>query len=128
MASLERMVPVIAIVWSHSLVAAHANTPQQIVKSCSGAVVRSIELAADTTSGVSPDALSTEARLLSPQIPATTAPSETVEKAITVIAIGPDLSSMDSRKVEADLACTKKGLMLTATITHSDEALGYFLQ
>jgi len=55
-----------------------------------------------------------------------TIPAEALEttpsasgKAVTVIALGPVLGSMDSPGIKTDLACTAKGVVLTATITRS---------
>jgi len=47
---------------------------------------------------------------------------------MAVIAHGPVLGSMDSQKVETDLLCTAKGLLLTATITRSADYNGSALK
>lgn len=46
------------------------------------------------------------------------------ENAVTVVAVGPILGSMDSRIVTTDLTCTSKGVMLTATIERSADYHG----
>jgi hypothetical protein len=96
----------------------------QTIKMCAGAEVRAMELSTDNDITVARrDAPSAAIEVLPASIPATA--TEVVP--VTVIALGPALSSMDSRKVETEVTCTDKGLVLTATITHDDGVLGYFL-
>jgi len=93
---------------------------QEPIKTCPGLEVRSMVVSAETTV----PAASTPAEIdISPPRVSATAP-DAREKAVTVIARGPGLGSMDSRKVKTDLACTEKGWALTATIMHSVNYFG----
>jgi len=49
-------------------------------------------------------------------------------KAVTVIAVGPVLGSMDSHEIETRLECTTNGFALTATITRSADYSGSALK
>lgn len=62
-----------------------------------------------------------------PAPPSSTTPGA-AKKTVTVIALGPVLGSMDSPKVETSLACTAKGIVLTATITRSADYHGAVLK
>jgi hypothetical protein len=50
--------------------------------------------------------------------------SVTTSAALTTVAIGPILGSMDSRVVKTALACTTTGFSITATITRSADFVG----
>ncbi len=54
--------------------------------------------------------------------------ASTTEKWARVVAVGPVLGSMDSGEVKTDVACTTKGIVLTATITRSANYHGAVLQ
>jgi hypothetical protein len=111
---IRMRVPIsVAIVCSLLSLAAPANA--QITKTCAGVEVRSIEVSADEDRKALPDATPADIKILPAQVMATTPGAP--DKTVTVIALGPGLGSMDSEKVKTDLACTDKGLILTATIT-----------
>jgi hypothetical protein len=50
------------------------------------------------------------------------------EGAVTLVALGPGLASMDSGDVKSNLACTQNGIALTATITRSADFHGFVAQ
>jgi hypothetical protein len=121
-ARIHMMVPkstAAAIVFSLGLLATPANA-QEIIKTCAGVDVRSVDVSAERADPKA--AKPAEIDTLPAQVPATA--RSTVEKAVTVIALGPGLGYMDSLKVKTDLACTEKGLVLTATIMHSANDFG----
>lgn len=91
---------------------------QEIVKSCAGVEVRSLRVSAEVATKV----------LLDGKAKVTEAAPDKAAKAVTLIAYGPVLGSMDSPNVEAELACTTKGFVLTAIITRSANYNGAVLQ
>jgi hypothetical protein len=92
------------------LLATPANA-QRVIKTCAGVEVRSIDISAEVVRRVPVRAAPAEIEVL----PAPAAAG----KALTLIARGPTLGSMDSPNVETDLACTAAGFVLTATIARS---------
>lgn len=113
----------VAIVCSLGLSGTLANA-QEIVKTCAGAEVRLINISAETEREILLDATPEKPAIeIVPAPPSSTTPGA-AGKVVTVIALGPALGSMDSRTVETDLACTAKGVVLTATITRSADYHG----
>jgi hypothetical protein len=94
---------VIAIAYSLSVAQADA----QSVKTCVGAEVLSIK--------ESPESRYSDDQTKTIEVTA----SESTEKAVTIVARGPVLGSMDWSVVETNLACTQHGILLTANITRS---------
>jgi len=101
-----------------------AAAPAQNVKTCPGVDVLSVEKS--TESADSKPATPAEIDLPPKQAPATA--SGAVERALTVIALGPVLGSMDSMNVNMDFTCTARGILLTATITRSADYKGAALK
>jgi hypothetical protein len=102
------------------------SSAQENTTTCGGAEVRSIVVSADVQRTVSRDARPANIEIVPAQ--ASAAMLGVAEKAITVIAYGPVLGSMDSRKLKTDLVCTANGFVLTATITRSANFNGAALQ
>jgi hypothetical protein len=98
--------------------------PQEMreTNTCAEAEVRSIRISPDFRRGVLPDAMPGKIEIASPSTLETT--PGTARKAVTVIALGPGLGSMDSRDIKTDLVCTAKGFVLTATIMRSADYHG----
>jgi len=92
------------------VVAAPFSIAQKVAKVCHGVEVRSVN--------VSPQVLKDMSRNAQQETIETGA-SATGTKEITVVARGPVLGSMDSEKLDTDLACSSDGLVLTAIITRS---------
>lgn len=116
----------VAIVCSLCLPGTRANA-QEIMKACAGMEVRSIDISAEPDRKVLLDATPEKPAIqIVPAPPSSTTPGAS-EKVVTVIALGPVLGSMDSPKVETCLACTAKGVVLTATITRSADYHGAVL-
>jgi len=88
------------------------------INACAGVEVISIGVSTDVSRG---------GALLDASPTITVGPGGGGGKAITIIAAGPVLGSMDSAKVKTDLVCTAKGLALTATITRSADYEGAVL-
>src|SRR5579863_861416 len=105
----------IAIVCSLGLSATPAKA-QETPKTCAGVEVRTVHVSIELDRGDSflPDP--------SPKI------AEVPGKIETLTAIGPPLGSMDSSQLQTALACTQKGIALTATITRSANFQGAVLQ
>src|SRR5437879_7547337 len=78
-------------------------------KTCAGGEVRSIKVSPELERGVLLD--TTPAKIETIPAEASETTPSTAGKAATVIALGPVLGSMDSHKVETDLACTTKGVV-----------------
>jgi hypothetical protein len=95
---------------------------QEIAKACAGMEARSVNISSEF--GEKTLRYSMPAEILT--VPAEAAPASVGPsgKAVTVIALGPLLGSMDSHDVKADLMCTPKGFALIATITRSGEYNG----
>jgi len=88
---------------------------EEIIKTCALVEVRSVHVSAE---GANPkDATSAKIDVSRAQLQATLAGE--IKTVVTVVALGPVLGSMDSTDVRTDLACTAKGIRLTATITRS---------
>ena len=104
-----------AIVCSLGLLAPLVKA-QEVLKTCAGVEVRTIHVSIELDEGDSflPDP--------SPKI------TEESGKIRTLTAVGPPLGSMDSPELETALACSKKGFVLTATITRSANFKGSVLQ
>jgi hypothetical protein len=100
---------------SQTLLAPAANA--EPLKRCDGAEVHSIDVSVDLEVKVSLDAAQGAIEILPAQVsePGRSAANKTV----TVIALGPVLGSMDAHEVKTDLACTPKGIVLTASLTRS---------
>src|SRR4051812_15205839 len=81
---------------------------QAVLKSCPTVEVQSIEESAQIIGDVP---LGTRQATIETRV--------SPEKHITIIARGPILGSMDSRQTSTEVACTKDGFTLTATITRS---------
>ncbi len=111
---------VVSIVCSLGLSVTYANA-QEIMKTCAGMEARLINISAEFVKKVLLDTRPEIAIIPTP--PSSTTPGA-AGKAVTVIALGPVLGSMDSPTVETDLACTAKGVVLTATITRSADYHG----
>lgn len=101
---------------------------QEIMKTCGGVEVRSINISAETEREVLLEAAPEKPAIEIAPAPPSSPMSDTVGKAVTIIALGPVLGSMDLRTVETDLACTAKGFALTATITRSADFHGGVLK
>jgi len=95
-----------------------ASHAQEVVKTCRAVEVHSIQMSAEAV----PKVLSDVRAVTQVAYP------DAAAKAVVVTAYGPILGSMDSPKVETDLACTAKGFVLTATITRSASFNGSALQ
>jgi len=100
------------------LAAPDANA-QKIIKKCGGVEVRSMKVSLQTVHDIPLDAQQETIEI---------GPSAVDAKAIRVVARGPILGSMDSEKLNPDLACSSDGLILTATITRSANYHGSVLQ
>ena len=83
---------------------------QTFVKKCNGVEVHSMAVSYKVVPNISLDAKQETIEI---------GPSATDTQHIAIVALGPVLGSMDSRKVSTDLACTIDGLVLTAAITRS---------
>jgi hypothetical protein len=92
------------------------------VETCAGVEVRSIGISAEFERKVLLDAMPARIDIVSLQ--PSTLKSTAAGKAITVIALGPVLGSMDSPDVKTNLGCTAKGFVLTATLTRSANYTG----
>lgn len=88
---------------------------QDSVKSCPAAEVRSIR---ETAKSIQDLPLDTK------QATIEFGTSTPEAKGITIIARGPVLGSMDSEKLNTDVACSIDGFVLTATITRSENYNG----
>ena len=82
------------------------------VKNCTGLEVKSIDLAKLRETKPKPE----KAKILLPQESTTT---DSINKTLNVVAIGPVLGSMDSSEFRTDLDCTPQGFILTTTIIRS---------
>lgn len=87
---------------------------QQLIKRCPDLEVRSMKVSLKLVQNIPLDAKQ--------EIIETVSGAETQD--ITVIARGPILGSMDSEKLNTDLACSNDGLVLTATISRSSNYHG----
>jgi len=105
------------------LIRPHAHA-QEISKSNTGAEakVRSIKVSLELERDVLLDTTPERIEIAPPQASETTPGA--AGKAVTVIALGPVLGSMDSPDVKTDVACTRKGIRLTATVTRSADYHG----
>lgn len=112
-----------AIVCSLGLSGTHANA-QEIMKTCASAAVQSISLSAESEREIFLDAMPEKPVIKIAPAPSSSTMPGAAGKAVTVIALGPVLGSMDSPKVETDLVCTAKGVALTATTTRSADYHG----
>jgi hypothetical protein len=90
--------------------AAPSADAQQLIKRCAGVEVRSMKVSLKLVQDMPLDAQ---------QETIETSDEGTERQDITVVARGPVLGSMDSEKLNTDLACSNDGLVLTATITRS---------
>src|ERR1700687_5957019 len=108
------------MVLSLSVVLASAGRAQELIKTCPGVEVRSIDvsygrgvynLPAETKQGT----IETSFSAAEPTV-------------ITVVARGPILGSMDALARAPDLACTKDGFVLAVTISPSVNDHGFVLQ
>lgn len=113
--------PVLWAFWSLVLFGSMSSYAQEVTKRCAGADVRLIGVAAQVEQGAPPDD-APEIEIVSATSPVTGRGS--AGKAVTLIAVGPVLGSMDSRKVETELRCTAKGPVLTVTIKRSADYYG----
>jgi hypothetical protein len=101
---------------SHQATLPHSQEMKEANK-CVGAEVRSIKGLPELVIGVLHDP--TPAKIEAIPVEASETTPSASGKAVTVIALGPVLGSMDSPEIKTDLACTAKGLVLTAIITRS---------
>jgi hypothetical protein len=104
-----------AIVSCAVLVSFSAVYAQEARKSCPGVEIISLHKAMET-----PDPNAKE----SAEILVSSAPAP----ALTVIALGPVLGSMDSTDVKTELTCTPQGLRVTATLARSSNYNGAALK
>ena len=116
-----------AIVSSSCLFAITANA--QVIKTCAEVDVRSVEVSSDfdvsqnrSMSIFLPAGPGPAIDILVPQ-ERKTAP-ESTQESVAVVARGPVLGSMDSRKIETSFSCTAKGVSLTSIITRSENYAG----
>lgn len=94
---------------------------QESVKQCANANVRLIRISVDGREPF-PDTTPQIIEAIPAQASETT--SNVAGKAVTLVAVGPVLGSMDSREIETGLECTTNGFTLTATITRSADYHG----
>jgi hypothetical protein len=104
----------LAIICFLGLIGTDANA-QEIIKTCAVVEVRSIHMSVDIETKDYLDAAPAEIEVL---------PTTAAGERVMVIALGPSLGSMDSNEVRTDLACTQKGILLTAIITRSSNYHG----
>ncbi|MHB1678019.1 MAG: hypothetical protein ACYCSS_10865 [Sulfuriferula sp.] len=97
---------------------------QETMKTCTGAQVRLINVSGvynkKNLLDAKPEIIVVRA-LTSSTMPGATG------KAVSIIALGPVLGSMDSPAIKTALACTAKGFTLTATITRTADYDGAVL-
>lgn len=98
------------LVASLLILAAPSADAEGLTKRCASMEVRSIKVSLKLVRDMPLDAQQE-----------TIEPSDagTVTQDIAIVARGPVLGSMDSEKVDTELACSSDGLVLTATITRS---------
>src|ERR1700682_6140220 len=130
--SLARVPMVVAIVLPLGLFANLSNA-QESIKTCVALDVRAIEVLAES-GGQSPFQSKSESVFLPPGpvpaidiVPAQRGKENTTSDVMMIVR-GPVLGSMDSQKVETNLLCTAKGVLLTATITRSADYNGAVLK
>jgi len=116
-----RLMPVLWAFWSLVLFGSMSYA-QEVTKRCAGADVRLIGVAAQVEQGAPPDDAPERIEVVS--APSSATGRDSAGKAVTLIAVGPVLGSMDSREVETELRCTAKGPVLTVTITRSADYHG----
>lgn len=90
-------------------------TSQENIKTCGAVQVRSIDASYNFVQNIPLDAK---------QETIETLPSALDPKDITIVARGPVLGSMDSRKIETQVSCTSTGVTLLATISRSEHFSG----
>lgn len=116
---IRMMMPLAAAIAStlFCLLAAPANA--QTIRACAGVEVRSTEVSVDNARRALLHDKQAKIEILAAQVPATTE-----DPTIMVVALGPVLGSMDSSEVSTQLACSERGIVLTATITRSADYHG----
>lgn len=95
---------------------------QEIPKTCAAVEVRSINISEEPEREVLLEATPEKPAIRI--VPPSSATPGTSDKVVTIIATGPVLGSMDSRKLETNFTCTTNGAKLTATITRSADYHG----
>ena len=117
----------VAVTCCSCLFATAANA--QVIKTCVGVDVRSVEVVADSDFAQNrnksiflPAGPSPTVDILVPQEQKTA--RESTQESVAVVACGPVLGSMDSRKIETNFSCTANGVSLTSIIMRSANYAG----
>ena len=112
----------VAIIFCLGLAGACANE-QQLMMTCSSAKVQLTNISEESDREVILEAAEKPALVIVSPPPSSTPPN-TPEKTVALIAFGPVLGSMDSRKLETNFTCTTNGVALTTTIIRSADYHG----
>ena len=112
----------VAILFCLSLTGTNVNA-QELMETCASTKVQLIHISVEPEREVILEAADKPVIMIVSAPPSPTPPG-TPAKTVTVIALGPVLGSMDSRKLETNLTCTKKGAVLTSTIIRSADYHG----
>jgi hypothetical protein len=95
---------------------------QHVVRTCPTVEIRTLSVSFQLERPIPPGAPPGTGEIAPASV--STKTSGTDESLVTVIALGPILGAMDSREVKTDLACTPKGIVLTARISRSADFKG----